>query len=84
MDGVMLGIAVLAFVLVLSPRLGWDAGPARLKMLVAAVLYGLSIALPTFALLGTTRETGWAVAGGIAGAAGAVVTILAVLDLRRA
>lgn len=79
----MLGIATIVFAILCAPRLGWEDGPSRGKLLAAALLFVLGMVLPSFALLGNRPEQGFFVAGSIATGLGAIALVLAVLAFRR-
>lgn len=70
-------ILTIVFALLLSRRLGWNADPARVPLLAAAVLFALALFLPALGL--AEREQAWVVAAHVATALGALVLVVAIL-----
>ena len=81
MDAAMAGIVTIAFCLLLSRRLGWNADPARIPVLIATVLFAFAIFFPTIGAL--EQETGWIIAGHVSTALGGIVLVIALLQFER-
>ena len=79
MEAPMAGIVTIAFVLLLSRKLGWDAGPARIPILLATVLFACALLFPTIAAV--EKDTGWLIAGHSGTALGGILLVIAVLQL---
>ena len=77
----MIGIVTIVFALLLSRKLGWNAAPARIPLLIAAVLFGFAILFPTIAV--SEGDTAWLIAGFVALAIGALVLVIAVLQFQQ-
>ena len=79
MDMATAGIVTIAFSLLLSRRLGWNADPARVLLLVAAVLFAFALCFPKIGAL--EQDPGWIIAGHVAAALGGIVLVVALLQL---
>lgn len=81
MDAPMAGIVTIVFALLLSRKLGWDAAPARITLLLAAVLFAGGLLFP---IVGATeQEKAWIVAGQVGTALGALLLVVGVLQFAR-
>ena len=80
MEGI-LGVVGVVFTLLAAPRLGWEVGEARKRLLITVALFALGMVLPALAVL--EGEAGWVVAGHFATAIGVILYFLAVLDFKR-
>ena len=77
----MAGILMIVLALLVSRKLGWNADPARIPLLIATVLFAFAILFPTIAL--TEKNDAWLVAATVSLAVGAVVLVVAALQFTR-
>jgi len=81
MDAPMAGIVTIVFALLLSRKLGWSSDPARLPILIAAVLFSAALFLPTVAV--TEQKSAWLIAAHLATALGALLLVIGMFQLER-
>jgi len=81
MESAMAGILAIAFILLLSRRLGWNADPARIPLLLATVLFACGLFLPTIGAV--EQETAWIIAAQVGTALGGILLVVGILLFER-
>lgn len=77
----MAGIVTIVLALLASRKLGWNADPARIPLLIATVLFAFAILFPTLAV--TERDEAWLITAHVSLALGAIVLVVAAFQFTR-